>query len=142
MSPQASSERRERAQRNGQVRPEALERALWESQLLGRLRVAAGNRKLSTIAALTGVHPETVRRYMTYGRPSLYFVVAMSRALEVPLDWLIHGTVEVEDDPTPVRIARNAVSAPAKPGLRITTASATLSRGAGAGRTRKVLGSR
>lgn len=142
MSPQDNAERHERAVRTVQVQRRILERALWESQLLGRLRAAAGNHKFCTLAEMTGVHAETVRRYMTYGRPSLFFVVAMSQALNVPLEWLIHGTLEEDVDPAPARSARNGTASSERPSLRITTPSSSGSRVAATVRTRKMLGSR
>jgi len=53
----------------------------------------AGHLNFAEIGNLTGVHPETVRRYMTHGRPTAFFVAAIAKALATPLEWLLHGLV-------------------------------------------------
>lgn len=44
------------------------------------------------ISQITGVHPETVRRYLTRTSPSIEFVVTVARHFGVSLDWLLLGT--------------------------------------------------
>jgi hypothetical protein len=43
------------------------------------------------ISQMTGVHPETVRRYLTKTSPSIEFVSAVAQHQGVSLDWLLLG---------------------------------------------------
>lgn len=74
-----------------------VDRALWERQLLIRLQRVAGHLTFGEIGTMTGVHPETVRRYMTHGRPTAFFIAAIAKALRTPLEWLLHG--QASDEP-------------------------------------------
>jgi hypothetical protein len=67
-------------------------RAAWERQLLARLKWAAKSVTLREIGDRTGVHPETVRRYLSQGRPTAYFVAAFSRTMGLSLEWLLYGS--------------------------------------------------
>ncbi|WP_040796746.1 helix-turn-helix domain-containing protein [Nocardia higoensis] len=59
-------------------------------RLGGRLRTARAGRELAEVAAAAGISPETLRKIETGRLPSPAFgtVVALSRALDVPLDEL------------------------------------------------------
>ncbi len=48
-----------------------------------------GDRTAREIAERTGVHPETVRRYLAGMAPSLEFVVAVCREFKLSADWLL-----------------------------------------------------
>jgi len=59
-------------------------------RLGGRLRAARAERDLAEVAAAAGISPETLRKIETGRLPSPAFgtVVALSRALDLPLDEL------------------------------------------------------
>lgn len=65
--------------------------------MLARLQQTVGHLTFSQIAGLTGVHPETVRRYMTRGRPPAYFVASICKMLGVSLEWLMNGSTNGGD---------------------------------------------
>ena len=77
--------------RDGDIPRRVGDRALWEKHLLGRMKQSAGHLTFREIGDLTGVHPETVRRYMTHGRPTAFFVASVCKVLGLPLDWLMFG---------------------------------------------------
>lgn len=56
-----------------------------------RLLEAAGKRSYREIAALTDIHPETVRRYMQGQAPSAEFLEAACTRLGLNGDWLLTG---------------------------------------------------
>lgn len=72
--------------------PAETARRAWESQLLERMRQAAGTTCYARIAALTDVHAESARRYLTRGRPSPYFIARFCKAFRVSPEWLLFGT--------------------------------------------------
>lgn len=63
----------------------------WERELHVRVKQAVDGISFSRLASLTGVHPETVRRYITRGRPSAYFVAALCQGLGLSPEWLLQG---------------------------------------------------
>lgn len=64
-----------------------------------RMKVVAGKRSYRAIGELTNQHPETVRRYMQGGSPSIEFVSALCHQLGVNANWLLsgQGTTYVKD---------------------------------------------
>ncbi len=56
-----------------------------------RLCVAVGKRTYRSLSDMTGVHPETVRRYMQGQAPSIEFVSAVCAALKLNGDWVLTG---------------------------------------------------
>lgn len=68
------------------------DRPAWERSLLARLQEASEGYSYREVADLTGIHPETVRRYLTKGRPPAYFVAAFCSAMQVSPAWLVFGT--------------------------------------------------
>lgn len=44
-----------------------------------------------SVGEMTSLHPETVRRYMLSGRPSVEFLTAVCEAFEVSVEWLVFG---------------------------------------------------
>ena len=77
----------------------AAARPAWERQLLARIKWAAGSVTIKEIGDRTGVHPETVRRYLANGRPTAYFVAAFCRTMGMPLEWLLYGPDGKTDRP-------------------------------------------
>lgn len=61
----------------------------WDHSLLARVQQVVASYTCREIAEKTGVHPETVRRYVTVGRPSAFFVAALCRAFSVYPSWLL-----------------------------------------------------
>lgn len=59
--------------------------------MIDRLSAAAGNRSYRHLSDLTGIHPETVRRYMQGHAPSADFLATMCRGLGINGDWLLTG---------------------------------------------------
>ena len=59
--------------------------------VIERLRMTAGNATYRQIGTRTSTHPESIRRYFTYGHPSVEFVAAFCRAYGVSADWLLNG---------------------------------------------------
>ncbi len=57
-----------------------------------RLRALAGHDSCREIGERTRTHPETVRRYLVGGKPSVEFVRAFADAYGVCADWLLFGT--------------------------------------------------
>jgi len=93
-------------------------RRTWEAQMLARLRLAAENYSYARISSQTGVHAESVRRYLTKGRPSAYFIAAFCQSFGVSPSWIlsgeeaanprqITGTIEPKSRPT-TRASRTA----------------------------------
>lgn len=56
-----------------------------------RLLTAVGSRTYRHVGELTGTHPETVRRYLQGQAPSVEFVAALSKALNINADWILTG---------------------------------------------------
>ena len=62
-----------------------------ESTLHERLALAAGKRTYRALGDLTGIHPETVRRYMQGQAPSIEFVSRLCAALKLNPEWVLLG---------------------------------------------------
>ena len=67
-----------------------------------RIQQYLGGKTAREIAEDTGVHPETVRRYLTGMPPSLEFVIALGRKYNLSLNWLLLGvgTIHLSDQAT------------------------------------------
>lgn len=63
----------------------------WNSAVVHRLHLIAGRLTYKEIGARTSTHPESVRRYFTYGHPSVEFIAAFCRAYSTSADWLLNG---------------------------------------------------
>jgi transcriptional regulator with XRE-family HTH domain len=61
------------------------------AELHTRLNKAAAGRSYRHISDLTGIHPETVRRYMQGQAPSAEFLSRFCETLELNADWLLLG---------------------------------------------------
>lgn len=68
-----------------------ISRRSWEDDVVARMRQVANSMSFSRIAQRTGVHPETVRRYITRGRPSAFFIASFCRAFNVSPNWVLFG---------------------------------------------------
>ena len=55
------------------------------------MAAAAGWLSYREVADLTGMHPESVRRYLNRDMPSPEFIAAFCAGLEISADWLVHG---------------------------------------------------
>ncbi len=66
-------------------------RHLWDIGLVIRMQVITKDATLREIGDATGVHPETVRRYLADGRPSAYFLAGLCRSFNVDPWWLLFG---------------------------------------------------
>ncbi|MFG0315145.1 MAG: helix-turn-helix domain-containing protein [Phycisphaerales bacterium] len=60
-------------------------------QLRERLKLAGGQYSYRELGRLTGVHPETIRRYMQGHAPSAVFLSRLCDALGVSGEWLLTG---------------------------------------------------
>jgi len=69
------------------------------SDLHARLISAAGERTCRELGELTGVHPETVRRYMNGQSPSVEFLTGLCAALGLSGTWMLtgHGPMHAAD---------------------------------------------
>lgn len=56
-----------------------------------RILTAVGTRTYRHVGEMTGTHPETVRRYLQGQAPSVEFVAALAKALNISADWLLTG---------------------------------------------------
>ncbi len=56
-----------------------------------RLTQIVGDRSAREVAALTGHHAETVRRYLRGQRPTFAFLAQLALELDVSLHWLVTG---------------------------------------------------
>jgi len=56
-----------------------------------RLNTAAGQYSYRELGRLTGVHPETVRRYMQGHAPSAVFLSKLCESLGISGEWLLTG---------------------------------------------------
>ncbi len=65
--------------------------AMTRSELHDRLASATGRRSYRELGDMTGVHPETVRRYMQGQSPSVEFLTALCAALGLSGTWLLTG---------------------------------------------------
>ena len=66
----------------------------WERGLAARMVAAVGSRSYREISQLTCECPETVRRYLNNGRPSVEFIAALCRGLRVSPEWMLYGAGE------------------------------------------------
>lgn len=62
-----------------------------QSPIHERLRLVTAGWSFRQLGAATGVHPETVRRYMQGHSPSAEFLCGLCAALGVNGDWLLTG---------------------------------------------------
>ncbi|MBL8874404.1 MAG: helix-turn-helix transcriptional regulator [Phycisphaerae bacterium] len=60
-------------------------------EIRSRLRSALSGHSCREISRRTGAHPETVRRYLSDGHPSVEFVGAIAREYDISCDWLLLG---------------------------------------------------
>lgn len=79
-------------------------RRIWEAQVLARLQQAAGRYTYARLSEMTGVHAESIRRYLTKGRPSAYFLATFCRTLGVSPAWLLVGDDTPAKQATPVAL--------------------------------------
>lgn len=56
-----------------------------------RLRSTFGSQSCRAIGLRTRTHPETVRRYLSNGHPSIEFLIAVIRGYDVSASWLLLG---------------------------------------------------
>lgn len=63
----------------------------WLENLLRRLNEVVGTASTVEIEKKTGVHRESVRRYVKHGPPSAEFVKAICDSYKVSADWLLLG---------------------------------------------------
>jgi len=78
-------------------------RSAYERELLARLQEVVGLRSFRSVSDASGVHCETVRRYLRHGRPSIFFVASLCRAMNISPEWMFLGTgpKHIEHDPPP-----------------------------------------
>lgn len=62
-----------------------------QTSLHDRLLLAAGNLTYANLGGMTGVHPETVRRFMQGQTPKPEFLAELTRELGLNGDWLLTG---------------------------------------------------
>ncbi|MBS0192161.1 MAG: hypothetical protein JSR52_13560 [Planctomycetes bacterium] len=60
-------------------------------RLRERMLQRAGNESYTSIGHKTATHPETVRRYLSVGVPSVRFVQSFADAFSVSAEWLLLG---------------------------------------------------
>jgi hypothetical protein len=56
-----------------------------------RLLAAAGRFSYREIGDMTGIHPETVRRYMNGDPPSAEFLATFCAGMGISVDWMLFG---------------------------------------------------
>ncbi|MBX3389311.1 MAG: hypothetical protein KF691_07625 [Phycisphaeraceae bacterium] len=56
-----------------------------------RLKSALGGQSCRAIGIRTSTHPETVRRYLSNGHPSIEFLIAVVRGFDISANWLLLG---------------------------------------------------
>ena len=64
---------------------------MLEDGIHERVRAAAGERTNRVLAELTGASSKTIRRYMAGQAPSVDFLCAFCKALDINGDWLLTG---------------------------------------------------
>lgn len=62
-----------------------------QTTLHDRMRMVVGNRTYAAVARATGCNDETVRRYLSGGRVSVDFIIALAECYGVSADWLLLG---------------------------------------------------
>ncbi|MGH7242143.1 MAG: hypothetical protein ACREJD_01850 [Phycisphaerales bacterium] len=65
-----------------------------------RLKAALKGESCRTIGHRTGTHPETVRRYLSSGHPSVEFLGAVARGYDISCNWLLLGAGPVKPQDT------------------------------------------
>lgn len=60
-------------------------------ELRDRLNRVLGSQSCRAIGTRTSTNPETVRRYLTNGHPSIEFLIAVIRAYDISANWLLLG---------------------------------------------------
>lgn len=65
-------------------------------EIRSRLKKALAGQSCREIGLRTNTHPETVRRYLSVGHPSVEFLCGIARAYEVSCDWLLLGVGPVK----------------------------------------------
>lgn len=72
-----------------------------ENGLHERLEAAVDGRSYRQLSDLTGIHPETVRRYMQGQAPSAEFLAGLCSSLGLSAEWLLlgHGPMLCSDIP-------------------------------------------
>src|SRR5262245_29197288 len=63
----------------------------WLLALLMRLDEVVGTMSVNEISDKTGVHWESIRRYLKHGPPSAEFIKAVCEEYKVSADWLLVG---------------------------------------------------
>lgn len=86
-----------------------------------RLEAAAKGRTYRAIGDATGIHPETVRRYMQGQTPSVEFVTSLCTALDINVQWMLTG-----DGPMHAHETRRHALREADPGELLGAVAATL----------------
>jgi transcriptional regulator with XRE-family HTH domain len=56
-----------------------------------RMRMVVGGRSFAAVSRATGFNDETVRRYLSGGRVSVDFIIALAERYGVSADWLLLG---------------------------------------------------
>ncbi len=65
--------------------------SMSESTLHERLMLVVGTRTYRALGDLTGIHPETVRRYMQGQAPSIEFVSRLCASMRLNPEWMLLG---------------------------------------------------
>lgn len=60
-------------------------------EIRSRLKTALASQSCRSIGLRTNTHPETVRRYLSIGHPSVEFLCGVARAYDISCDWLLLG---------------------------------------------------
>ena len=63
----------------------------WLLGLLIRLDEVVGSMSMNEISDKTGLHWESIRRYLKHGPPSAEFIKAVCEEFKVNADWLLLG---------------------------------------------------
>ena len=79
-----------------------------EGSLHDRLSAAAGELTYRAISDMTGVHAETVRRYMQGQSPSIEFVAKLCGALGISGEWMLTGKGPMREADTRSHALREA----------------------------------
>ncbi len=94
-------------------------RAAAPEDVAARMQEACGELSFSEIARRTGSNRETVRRYMTQGKPTVAFVAAICEHFGISPTWLILGRGPKFDHTLAERAApRSKHDGRGSPGLR------------------------
>lgn len=77
-----------------------------------RLRLALNGESCRRIGIRTKTHPETVRRYLSNGHPSVTFLSEIARSYGISCEWLLLGTGPARPQDVAAEVLR-ATSLPA-----------------------------